>query len=153
MRVIKVTAKSDRNRLDKSEWIKTGLITAGASIVAVLFLQALAIVIWPEIAFSKPLDCYTRLALFTLLLAASATCLLAWLANHRPQPIQMLIKLAIFALIIGLTADYVLAFPGRGVLISSIMAFIQFTAGVEIVLILIVAYRWRLWRAPELVCC
>lgn len=146
----KMTASTGRNRLDKGEWIRAGLIAAGASTVAVLFLQTLAIFTWPEVAFSKPLDCYARLALLTLLLAAGATGLLAWLSEHRLQPVQTMIKILILALMIGLTADYTLAFPRKGLLISSMMAFLQTITGTGIVLVLVVAYRWRLWRLPEL---
>jgi hypothetical protein len=121
--------------------LKLGLITAAASIVAVLVVQALAIALWPEIALFAPLDSYGRSAIFTLVPALGATALLAWLAERRAQPVQTFIQISAVVLLVSFIPDYILPVPHKTLLASSVAAFLHVVAGVVIVLLLIVGYQ------------
>ena len=45
-------------QLDRNQWVRLGLTTAVASVLAVLIVQAIALAIWPDIILFKPLDSY-----------------------------------------------------------------------------------------------
>jgi hypothetical protein len=63
MTTINVPTSTELNRING----RMGAVTALASIISVLIIQAAAIAIWPDIALFKPLDSYIRTALFTLI--------------------------------------------------------------------------------------
>ena len=129
--------------MERSDWVKLGFITAAASIVAVLVVQALAIIIWPEIALFKPLDSYLRSAIFTLVPAVGATAVLAWLVKRKEKPIRCFIKVSAVVLIISIIPDYILPVPNKTVLASTVTAFLHVVAAVMIVGILVLGYRQR----------
>lgn len=128
-------------RLAGSAWINIGLAAAGASIVAVLAVQALAIALWPEIALFKPLESYLRSAVFTLVPAGLATGLLAWLTGHTARPVSTFVKIALVILLVSIIPDYILPVPYRTFLASSVAAFLHIVAGIITVLVLVTGYQ------------
>lgn len=126
-----------------NDWVKLGLITTAASIIAVLVVQALALAIWPEIALFAPLDSYVRSAIFTLVPGVGATALLAWLANRRARPIQTFITISVVVLILSIIPDYLLPVPHKTLLASSITAFLHVVAAVVTVWLLVTGFQRR----------
>jgi hypothetical protein len=127
-----------------SEWLKLGLLTAVASIAAVLAGQGVAILIWPEIALFKPLDSYSRSAIFTLVPAVGATAVLAWLANRRANPIPAFLKFSAVVLVVSIIPDYLLPVSQKTIFASSVTAFLHMVAAVIIVSVLMVGYQQQL---------
>lgn len=104
-------------------------------------VQALAIAIWPDIALFKPLDSYARTALFTLIPAAGATALYAWLTSRKQHPEQTFIKIAAVVLILSVIPDYLLPVEYKTFLASSVTAFLHVVAAAVTVSVLIIGYR------------
>jgi hypothetical protein len=132
-------------QLSSGEWIKLGLLTASVSVVAVLLVQYLAILAWPEIALFKPLDSYPRSVLFTVVPVMGATALLAWLVAQRPQPIRAFVTVALIFLALSIVPDYVLPVPHRTMLASSVTALLHVVAGAIAVWMLVTGYQQRVW--------
>lgn len=130
-----------RIQLEKDEWVRLGLVTAAASVLAVFIVQVLALAIWPEIALFRPLDSYARAAVFTLIPAAGATVVFAWLASRRAQPVPTFVGIATVVLILSIIPDYLLPVPHKTLLASSVSAFLHVVAAVVTVLVLVTGYR------------
>ena len=128
-------------QMERSQWIRTGLYTAAASVLAVLVVQFVAISIWPEIALFKPLDSYARSAVFTLVPVLGATALLAWLASRRPRPLQLFGRIAVVVLLLSIIPDYLLPVPDKTILASTVTAFLHVVAAGVTVSMLAAAYR------------
>ncbi len=128
-------------QLNKNQWFRLGLVTAVASITAVLIVQAVAIAIWPDIALFKPLDSYPRTALFTLIPALGATALLAWLSRRKANPVQSFLKISAVALVLSIIPDYLLPVEYKTFLGSSVTAFLHVVAAVVTVSVLVIGYR------------
>ncbi|GIK37451.1 MAG: hypothetical protein BroJett011_12840 [Chloroflexota bacterium] len=126
-----------------NDWVKLGLITTAASIIAVLVVQALALAIWPEIALFAPLDSYVRSAIFTLVPVVGATALLAWLVDRRARPIQTFITISVVVLIVSIIPDYLLPVPHKTLLASSVAAFLHVVAAVVTVWLLVTGFQRR----------
>lgn len=130
-----------RIQLEKDEWVRLGLVTAAASILAVFIVQVLALAIWPEISLFRPLDSYARAAVFTLIPAVGATVVFAWLASRRAQPVPIFVGIAAVVLILSVIPDYLLPVPHKTLLASSVTAFMHVVAAVVTVLVLVTGYR------------
>jgi hypothetical protein len=128
-------------QLDREQWALLGLVTAVASVIAVLLVQAVAIAIWPDIALFKPLDSYARAALFTLIPALGATALFAWLTSRKPHPERTFIKIAAVVLTLSIIPDYLLPVEHKTLLASSVTAFLHVVAAVVTVSVLVTGYR------------
>ena len=137
------TNVENKSNLERSDWVKLGFIAAAVSIVAVLVVQTVAIAIWPEIALFKPLDSYIRTVIFTLVPVVVATVLFAWLANHTARPVKTFITISAVVLVISFIPDYILPFPEKTILASSVAAFLHIIAGVSTVSILVIGYQRR----------
>lgn len=122
-------------------WVKIGLKTALASIAAVLAVQAIALVIWPDIAAFGPLDSYARSALFTLVPVIVATGLFAWMVKTREKPVSTFIKISAAVLVLSFVPDYVIPHPSKTFLASSVAAFMHLVAGIVTVIMVITGYR------------
>ena len=129
------------NRLDKNHWIKIGLGTAIASVLAVLIVQVLAIAIWPDIALFKPLDSYPRTVVFTAVPVVGATVVLAWLAARKPEPVKTFTRIAVVVLILSIIPDYILPVSDKTFLASTVAAFMHLVAAVVTVTGLATGYR------------
>ena len=128
-------------QLTSKQWFPIGLVTAVASVLAVLMVQAIALATWPEIALFKPLDSYARSAVFTLIPAVGATTLLAWLVAHKPRPVQTFIKIAATVLVISIIPDYLIPVAHKTVLASTVTAILHVVAAIVTVVVLITGYR------------
>ena len=128
-------------RLERSMWMKLGLMAATASVVAVLIVEALAIALWPEITHFQPLDSYVRAAIFTLVPALGATVLFALLAERRPQPARTFLTIAVIVLLLSFIPDYLLTLPGKTLLASTVAATLHVVAASVIAGVLIIGYR------------
>src|SRR5690606_21424506 len=95
-------------QVNQNQWVRIGMVTALASIITVLVVQAVAIAIWPDIVLFKPLDSYARTALFTLVPAVGATGLFAWLTRRRMNPVTDFLKISAVVLILSIIPDYLL---------------------------------------------
>ena len=71
-------------KVDRNKWVSPGLITAVASVMAVVTVQALMPALWPEIALFKPLNIYAHTIVFTLIPAAGAIELSSRLVVQAP---------------------------------------------------------------------
>lgn len=127
--------------LARNQWLRLGAIAAVAAIVAVLVVQMLALAIWPDLAAFKPLDSLARSTIFTLIPAALATALFAWLAARRAQPDQAFLRIALIVLLISIIPDYLLPDAGKTVMASSITALLHIVAAAIIVPVLVLGYR------------
>jgi len=132
--------------MQTADWVKLGAITAAASIVAVLVVQAIALSIWPETARFAPLDSYVRSAIFTLVPVIVATALLAWLANRSRQPVQTFVTISAVVLVISFIPDYTLPVPYKTVLASTVTAFLHVVAAAVTVPMLVFGYRRQAGR-------
>lgn len=128
-------------QLDRDQWLRLGLITAVAGVIAVLIVQWLVIAIWPAIALFKPLDSYARTALFTFAPAVGATAVFAWLSRRNANPVQSFLKIATVVLVFSIIPDYLLPVEHKTILASSVTAFLHVVAAAVIVSILSVGYR------------
>ena len=124
-----------------SRWMVTGAIAAGASIIAVLILQKLALGIWPEAALFAPLDSLARSALFTLIPAVAATAIFAWMTTRRPNAVREFTLLAGVLLLLSFIPDYLLPVPNRTLVASTIAAALHVVAALIIVGVLVAGYR------------
>ena len=136
-----VVASQPMEELTLGQWITIGLITATASVVAVLLVQAVALAIWPDLALFKPLESFARSALFTLVPALGATGVFAWLTAHRADPGRAFRRVALVVLLLSLIPDYVLPVPHRTLLASSVAAFLHLVAAVVTVFLITAGYR------------
>ena len=138
----RITAHSERAaHLDRSMWIKLGLVAAAASIMAVLLVEALAIALWPDITRFDPLNSYPRAVLFTLVPALGATALFAWLAEWKPQPVRTFVTIALVVLLVSFIPDYLLPVPGKTLLASTVAAALHVVAAIVTVGVLVIGYR------------
>ncbi|MEW5987230.1 MAG: DUF6069 family protein [Chloroflexota bacterium] len=126
---------------DRRQWFGLGLVAAVASILAVLVVQALALAIWPEIALFKPLDSYTRSAVFTLVPVAGATALFAWLASRQARPGPVFLKIAVVVLLASVIPDYVIPDPNKTLLASTVTAFLHVVAAAVSSFVLVTGSR------------
>ena len=133
--------KQIEQQLDRNQWVRLGLTTAVASVLAVLIVQAIALAIWPDIVLFKPLDSYPRSALFTAVPIAVATALFAWLAAHKPQPVQTFMRISAVVLILSFIPDYILPVPHKTMLASTVAAFMHVVAAAVTVSLLVIGYR------------
>lgn len=138
-----ITKPQDKAKMTRSDWLKLGLITAAASIAAVLAVQAAAVALWPEIALFAPLDSYVRSAIFTLVPALGATALLAWLVERRVRPVQTFIIISGVVLLVSFIPDYILPVPHKTLLASSVAAFLHVVAAVVTVWLLVTGFQRR----------
>lgn len=129
------------SQLGTNQWIRIGLIAAGAAVVAVLIVQFVAIAIWPDVALFKPLDSYPRTVLFTVVPTIGATLIFAWLAAHKPQPVKTFIWISVIFLLVSFIPDYLLPVPYKTLLASSVAAFMHVVAAIVIVGTLVTGYR------------
>lgn len=120
-----------------TNWTKIGLVTALFSVTAVLVIQALALLAWPEIAQFKPLDSYLRTVLFTLVPALSATAIFAWLVKRGDRPVRKFLALSAVVLLLSFIPDYALPFENKSLLGSTVAAFMHLVAGVTIITALV----------------
>ena len=123
------------------QWLTLGLSAGIAAIVAVLIVQALALVIWPDTAQFQPLDSYVRSAIFTLIPALIATAVLAWLARRSANPVPTFLWIAGIVLLLSFIPDYILPVPGRTFTASTITAGLHVVAAAVIVPFLVRGYR------------
>ena len=130
----------------RRDWVQTGLKAAIFSVVAVLVVQALALMIWPEAALFKPLESYPRSAVFTLIPALGATAVFAWLVRHQNRPVQKFLILSAVLLLLSFIPDYALPLPNKSLLASSIAAFIHLVAGITTVATIVSSYRSKVYR-------
>ncbi|MCB0032696.1 MAG: hypothetical protein KDE51_01650 [Anaerolineales bacterium] len=135
-----INTQSEKH-LERNQWIQLGVITAVASVVAVLIVQALAIAIWPDIVLFKPLDSYVRTAVFTAVPAVGATVLFAWLDRHKPQPVKTFINIAAVVLILSIIPDYLIPVVHKTFLASTVTAFLHVVAAIVTVFALVIGYR------------
>lgn len=136
-----MTEKMSHSRLGWSEWLKIGAKAAVLSVVSVLAVQAAALALWPDLAAFKPLDSYTRSALFTLVPAIGATAVFAWMAAKLSQPVKKFVILSVVVLLLSLIPDYALPLPGKTLLGSSAAAFMHLIAGIVTVAAIVGSYR------------
>jgi hypothetical protein len=136
-----ISTRQHKSHIETKTWTQIGLMTAVASIVAVLIAQALAIAIWPAIALFKPLDSYARSALFVLVPAIGATVAFAWLVSRREQPVRDFLSLSAIVLLVSFIPDYILPDANKSLLASTVAAFLHVVAGVITVALLIMGYR------------
>lgn len=122
-------------------WVRSGLLAAAASIVAVLAQQALALAIWPEIAAFQPLDNYGRTVLFVLVPTVAATAIFVWLSARSADPVGTFVKLALAVLVLSFIPDFVLPVPNKSLLASAVAASLHVTAAVIITGLLVSGYR------------
>jgi hypothetical protein len=97
-----------------------GAVTAVAGIISVLIVQAAAIAVWPDIALFKPLDSYTRTALFTLIPAVGATAVFAWLTRRNTDPVSSFLKISAVVLVLSIIPDYLLPVEHKTFLAGSV---------------------------------
>lgn len=122
-------------------WIGRGALAAGASIAAVLAVQALALAVWPHLAAFPPLDSYGRSVLFVLVPAIAATALFVWLARRSADPARSFVKLAIVVLIVSVIPDFVLPVPNKTLQASAVAASLHLVAAAVITGLLVSGYR------------
>ena len=125
----------------RNQWMRLGATAVAASVISVLFVQFIAIAIWPEIALFKPLDSYLRSAIFTAVPAVIATTLFAWLTRHRPHPERTFISISAVVLLLSIIPDYLLPVEYKTFLASSVTAFLHVVASLVIVGVLVSGYR------------
>ena len=128
-------------QVNQNQWVRIGMVTALASIITVLMVQAVAIAIWPDIALFKPLDSYARTALFTLVPAVGATVMFAWLTRRKTNPVTDFLKISAVVLILSIIPDYLLPVEHKTFLASSITAFLHVVAATVTVSALVTGYR------------
>lgn len=128
-------------QLDRNQWVRMGAVTAVASIISVLIIQAAAIAIWPDITLFKPLDSYARTALFTLIPAVGATAVFAWLTRRKTDPVSSFLKISAVVLVLSIIPDYLLPVEHKTLLASSVTAFLHVVAASITVSTLVVGYR------------
>ena len=128
-------------QVNQNQWVRIGMVTALASIITVLMVQAVAIAIWPDIALFKPLDSYIRTALFTLVPAVGATALFAWLTHRRTNPVTDFLKISAVVLTLSIIPDYLLPVEHKTFLASSVTAFLHVVAAIVTVSTLVAGYR------------
>jgi hypothetical protein len=127
--------------LSRQQWVKIGLSAALPAILLVLAVQAIALALWPEIAAFRPLNSYPRSALFTLIPALAATALFARLARTAENPVGRFIKIALVVLLVSFIPDYLLPFPDKTFLASSVAALMHIVAGLAITIGITAGYR------------
>lgn len=127
--------------LETGQWITIGVAAAVAAVVAVLLVMAIMLAIWPDLALFRPLDSYSRAAVFTAVPALIATAVFAWLAANREDPVASFKKLALIVLLLSFIPDYILPVPNRTLITSSATAFLHVVAAAVIVFVLIAGYR------------
>lgn len=130
-----------QDEMTTGKWAAIGLAAAAASVLAVLFTQAIILTIWPELARFKPLESYARSALFTLVPALGATGILAWLAARKEDAVSSFKKLAVIVLILSLIPDYALPVAHRTLPASTAAAFLHVVAAAATVLVVVSGYR------------
>lgn len=128
-------------QVNQNQWVRIGMVTALASIITVLVVQAVAIAIWPDIALFKPLDSYVRTALFTLVPVVGATGLFAWLTRRKTNPMADFLKISAVVLILSIIPDYLLPVEHKTFLASSVTAFLHVVAAVVTVSTLMTGYQ------------
>ena len=133
--------RQPNTEVETKAWAQIGLVAAVVSIVAVLLAQALALALWPDIALFKPLDSYTRSALFVLVPALGATGVFIWLAQRTQQPISKFITISAIVLLASIIPDYVIPDPNKTLLASTVTAFLHVVAGVITMALLIIGYQ------------
>lgn len=134
-------ANRPARQLRWDQWVKLGLLAVGVSTAAVLITQVLALALWPELASFGALDSYVRSALFTLIPAAAATALLAWLVARSDTPTQTFIKIAAVVLVVSIVPDFALPITGKTLLGSTVAALLHVVAATAIVAVLVGGYR------------
>lgn len=131
----------DTEKLTIAQWASIGLIAAIASILAVLLVQALALAVRPELALFKPLESFSRSALFTAVPAFAATGIFAWLSTRKEKPLGSFVKIAGIVLLISFIPDYVLPVPHRTLLASTVAAFLHLVAAAISVSVIAGGYK------------
>lgn len=130
-----------KENLTPGQWVSVGLIAAGASVLAVLLAQTIALAIWPDLALFKPLDSFARTALFTLIPALGASGVFAWLVARKQEPVRSFTRIAAVVLLLSVIPDYVLPVAHRTLLASTVTAALHVVAAVVTVSVLIGGYR------------
>lgn len=126
---------------DRKTWIMIGLTAAILSAAAVLLVHVFALSTWPELAAFKPLESYSRSVLFTLIPAFIATGLFAYLLKKRSDPAVDFLKISFAVLLVSFIPDFLLPFPERTLLGSSVAAFLHLVAAIIIVTVILTGYR------------
>ncbi len=130
-----------REKLTTAQWASIGLVAAIASILAVLIVQAVALAVWPELALFRPLESFSRSALFTAVPAFAATGIFAWLSTRKEEPVGAFVKIAGIVLLLSFIPDYVLPVPHRTLLASTVAAFLHLVAAVISVSVIVGGYK------------
>lgn len=130
-----------RETLTTGQWLSIGLVAAIASIAAVLLVQAIALSLRPDLALFKPLESFTRSALFTLIPALGATGVFAWLTTKREDAVGSFTRIAAVVLLLSLIPDYVLPVPHRSLLTSTVAALLHVVAAVITVAVIVSGYK------------
>lgn len=130
-----------RETLSTGQWLSIGLVAAIVSILAVLLVQAIVLSLRPDLALFKPLESYTRSALFTLAPALGATAVFAWLSARREDPVGSFVKIAGIVLLLSFIPDYVLPVPHRTLLASTVAALLHVVAAAITVAVIVFGYR------------
>lgn len=135
--------------LTLTQWLRIGLQAALAAILAVLLVQAVILAVSPELASFKPLDSYTRSALFTFIPVMGATGVLAWLVKTQANPVEKFTWISAGVLLLSFIPDYVLPVPGRTLVSSTAAAVLHLVAGLVTVGFLVAGYRRALQLQQE----
>jgi hypothetical protein len=137
--------------LELKAWAQLGAAAAAASIAGVLIVQALALVLWPEVARFKPLDNYARSALFTLVPALGATFVFAQLSRRTANPVPALVRIAAVVLLASFIPDYLIPDPNKTWLASTVAAGLHLVAGLLTTGVLVAGYRHKTGRCAHTV--
>lgn len=138
-----VVDKKRRKTLALTEWVTIALVAGVLAAAAAVAVMALAIAIWPDVALFRPLESYSRAALFAFVPALVATAIFAWLAAQRQQPVPAFLTIVAIVLLLSFIPDFTLPFPNRTLLASSVASFLHVVAATVIVFVLVRSYRRR----------
>jgi hypothetical protein len=133
--------RQEAHRLPGKRWFLIGITTGVVAAAVVLIVQFIALGLFPEAAAFKPLESYSRSAVFTLVPALVATGLFARLVHSRDNPVGIFLKIALAVLLISFVPDYLLRDPNKTFLASSIAAFLHVIAAAVITTGIIFGYK------------
>lgn len=128
-------------------WLNLGLVAIILSVPMVLFVQAIALVVWPDIKSFDPLNSLMRSALFTAVPVAGATLVFAFLAGRMAEPGKLFTKIALAVLVVSLIPDYLLPLANKTLLASSVAAFLHVIAALISIVVLQQGYKQLRHRA------
>lgn len=135
--------------LPSRTWVTIGAVAAIASVAGVLLAQAAALSVWPEAASFRPLESYPRSVLFTVVPAALATAVFAWLARRRADPVRAFVSVAAVVLVLSFIPDYILPDANKTFLASTIAAMLHVVAGVLTTGVLVAGYMHQTGQCEQ----